>query len=339
MDTTDQTPAPQPTPQPAASAAPQYPPPYQPGYAPPKKKMSTGAKWAIGIAIAVLLLLCGSCALGAALLGGDTSTLATGDSIAEIHIDGTIQGGGASYSNGSPEYILSQIEGAVDDDSVKAILLRIDSPGGTVAASQEIMLAVRRANEKKPVVTSVGDVCASGAYMVASQSTEIVALPGSSVGSIGVIMEVANVEELLNKVGISFTTLHEGEYKDAGSMYRSLTETETAMLNEQLAVVYDEFIADVAKGRKMDEAEVRKLATGWVWLGSEAIDLGLIDSIGNYDDAVKRAGELGGIKGKPNIVTFEYSDPITSFLSSLIGVFSPRDALDTETLERISLPR
>lgn len=208
-----------------------------------------------------------------------------------------------------------------------------------MAASQEIMLAVRRANEKKPVVTSVGDVCASGAYMVASQSTEIVALPGSSVGSIGVIMEVANVEELLNKVGISFTTLHEGEYKDAGSMYRSLTETETAMLNEQLAVVYDEFIADVAKGRKMDEAEVRKLATGWVWLGSEAIDLGLIDSIGNYDDAVKRAGELGGIKGKPNIVTFEYSDPITSFLSSLIGVFSPRDALDTETLERISLPR
>jgi protease-4 len=297
--------------------------------------MSAGAKWAIGLGIAFVLLTCVSCAFSVALLSGEGS-FSLGDSVAVIHLDGVIQGGSAG--DGSPEYFIDQLDQALEDDRVKSILLRIDSPGGTVAASQEIMLAVRRASEQKPVVASVGDICASGGYMVAAQCDEIVASPGSAVGSIGVIMEVANIEELLSKVGVSFTTLTSGEYKDAGSPYRNLTETETAMLNEQLAIVYDQFIADVAEGRGMDEADVRKLATGWVWLGSEALDLGLIDSLGNYSDAVDRAAELGGIEGEPKMVSYEYVDPFAGLYESLLGLKAPQN-LDAESLRRLGLPR
>lgn len=313
-------------------------PPYAAPAMPPKKRLSTGAKWGIGIGVALVLLICVSCAISASLLGDVTgdSTLSLGDSIAVIHLEGTIMGG-STVGAASPEYILDQLDQALADDSVKAILLRVDSPGGTVAASQEIAMGVKRAAEDKPVVVSVGDICASGGYMVASQADEIIAAPGSSVGSIGVIMEVANVEELLNKVGISFTTLTTGPYKDAGSPYRSLTATETAMLNEQLAVVYDQFIADVAEGRDMPESKVRELATGWVWLGSEALELGLVDSIGNYNDAVDRAAELGGIEGEPNIVSYEYVDPFAGLLGTLLG--SKTGPLDAEALRRIGLPR
>lgn len=318
------------------AAPPAAPPVYPPHFEPLQKKgLSKGAKWAIGIGAALVLLTCFSCVIAAALLG-DGETLALGDSVALIRIDGIIQGG--STGSGSPEYVLDQIDQALADTSVKSILLRIDSPGGTVAASQEIMLGVRRASEEKPVVVSIGDICASGGYMVASQADEIVASPGSSVGSIGVIMEVANAQELLDKVGISFTTLTTGEFKDAGSPYRSLTETETVMLNDQINVVYEQFIADVAEGRGMSDAEVRELATGWVWLGSEALDLGLVDSLGNYDDAVTRAAELGGIEGEPNIVSYEYVDPFAGLYDSLIGL-AGGDPVDADSLRRISLPR
>lgn len=322
-------------PQAPVNAAAQAAPPAQPV---PKKRMSAGAKWAIGLGIGFVVLMLFSCVAMFVIIGSaDSSGFALGDSIAVIHIEDTIQGG--RVGSGSPEYVLDQLDQALADDSVKAILLRIDSPGGTVAASQEITLAVRRAAEEKPVVTSVGDVCASGAYMVASQSDEIMASPGSTVGSIGVIMEVANVEELLNKIGVNFTTLTYGEYKDAGSMYRSLTETETAMLNAELTTIADQFIADVAEGRGMSEDEVRELATGWAWVGSEALDLGLIDSLGNYNDAVDRAAELGGIEGEPNIVSYEYVDPLAGLWSQLLGVLSPADQLDAESLQRIALPR
>jgi protease-4 len=335
MDTYGQGPDTQPAPTAAQQAPvqPQAAPAQQPA---PRKRMSAGAKWAIGLGAAFLLLVFGSCVLSVVMLGG-TGDLAMGDSIAVIHITDTIQGGG--FGSGDPEYVLDQLDQAVADTSVKSILLRIDSPGGTVAASQEIMLGVRRARETKPVVTSVGDVCASGAYMVASQSDEIIVSPGSTVGSIGVIISVANIEELLSKVGVEFTTLTQGEFKDAGSMYRSLTATETAMLNEQMSLIQDQFVADVASGRGMSEADVRELATGWAWLGSEALELGLVDSIGNYNDAVDRAAELGGIEGEPYLVNYEYVDPLAGFYRSLLGVVSGAGDIDAGTLERMQLPR
>ena len=319
----------------AVQPVPQLAPEAQPQSA-PKKRMSAGAKWAIGLGIAFLVLMLGSCGLMVVMLGDpDFSSLSSGDSVAVIHIDDVIAG----TSGMTPENVLDQLGQAQDDESVKAIVLRVDSPGGTVAASQEIMTAIRRVAEDKPVITSVGDLCASGAYMVASQTDEIIASPGSTIGSIGVIMQIPNAEELLDKVGVQFTTLTAGEYKDAGSLYRSLTETETAMLDEQLALIQDQFIADVAEGREMTEDEVRALATGWAWLGSEALELGLIDTIGNYDDAIDRAAELGGIDGEPSIVTYEPTDPFSDIYLDLLGILAPGEPFDAAALQRTGLPR
>lgn len=321
--------------QPAQGAP--VPPAYAPpAYAPePKKRMSTGSKWAIGIAAAFVVLVIVSCAGSIALLAsGDSASFSMGDSIAVIRIDDTISG----TSGVTPEDILDQLDQAMADDAVKAIVLRVDSGGGTVAASQEIMMEVRKVREIKPIVVSVGDICASGAYMVASQCDEIVAAPGSSVGSIGVISQVTNVQGLLDKLGIQFTTLTAGEYKDAGSPYRALTETETAMIQEELDAIYNLFIADVAEGRGMTEAEVRELATGWVWLGNEALELGLVDTIGNYNDAIDRAAELGGIAGEPNIVSYEYVDPFSGLLNDLMGL-SAQKGLDADALQRSGLPQ
>lgn len=307
-----------------------------PTYAPePKKKMSAGAKWAIGLAAAFVLIILASC-VGSVLLlsAGDSTSFSVGDSIAVIHIDDTISG----TSGITPEGILDQLDQAMDDDAVKAIVLRVDSGGGTVAASQEIMLEVRRVREVKPIVVSVGDICASGAYMIASQCDEIVAAPGSSVGRIGVISQVTNVQELLSKLGIQFTTLTAGEYKDAGSPYRSLTPEETAMLQAELDAIYEEFIADVAEGRGLPEEKVREMATGWVWLGNEALEMGLIDSIGNYNDAIARAAELGGIEGDPNIVSYDYVDPFAGLLDDLMGL-SASKGLDADALQRSGLPQ
>lgn len=301
-----------------------------------KKRMSRGAKWGIGLGIGlVLMILLSCCASVFVIAAADSSAFSFGNSIALIHIDDAISG----TAGVTPEYFIEQLDQALADENVKAIVLRVDSPGGTVAASQEIMMAVRRASETKPVVTSVGDMCASGAYMVASQTDEIIASPGSTVGSIGVIMELVNMQGLLDKVGVKFTTITQGEYKDVGSPYRDPTEAESAMFNEQMSIVYDQFIADVALGRGMSESEVRELATGWAWLGSEALDLGLIDSIGNYDDAIDRAAELGGIEGEPNIVTYEHVDPLAGLYSELLGILSYADDIDAESLQRMSLPR
>lgn len=302
----------------------------------PRKRMSAGAKWAIGLGVAFLLLVFGSCALMMVALGDtDSLALSMGDNVAVIYIDDVISG----TSGVTPEYILDQLDQALEDDSVKAVILRIDSPGGTVAASQEIMMGVQRVAEEKPIITSVGDLCASGSYMVAAQTDEIIAAPGSTIGSIGVIMSLVNAEELVDKVGLQFITLTAGEYKDAGSMYRSLTETETAMFEEQLALIHEQFVADVAEGRGKSVEEMEELATGWAWLGSEALELDLIDSIGNYDDAVDRAAELGGIEGEPGIVTYEPVDPLGDLYLDLLGILAPGNDIDAEALRRMGLPR
>jgi len=320
--------------EPSAGPGAYGPPPVMPQQ-PQAKKMSAGAKWAIGITIGVVVLIMGSCVLTGILFSSDgSSSLGYQDSVAVIYIDDAIAGTGAYVT---PESVLDQLDQALDDPSVAAIVLRIDSPGGTVAASQEISMAVKRANMVKPVVASIGDMGASGAYMVASQCESIVAAPGSSVGSIGVIMTIPNVEGLLDTVGVEFTVLTTGEFKDTGSMYRSVTPTEAAMLEGQMEIAYNQFIADVAAGRGMAEDDVRELATGWVWLGTEAQELGLVDELGNYDDAIALAADLGGIEGDPYIVNYEYYDPFSGLIGSILGVVAESQSLDADAIERLGL--
>jgi len=316
--------------EPAGYAAPQVP---APAYAPvvpaapqPQQRSSSAWKWFVGVMLVLIVGGIACCGVVFASIGPDFgSSVPLGDSIALIHIDGVIAGTGSSV-NGviTPEDVLYQLDSALADDSVKAILLRIDSPGGTVAASQEIAMEVAYAAEEKPVICSIGDVGASGAYMVASQTDEIIALPTSAVGSIGVITEIPNVSGLLDKVGVEFTVLTAGEYKDAGSPFRSLTPTETALIQQAVDNAYEEFITIVAEGRDLPEEDVRELATGWAFSAREGEELGLVDTLGTYNDAVDRAAELGGIDGEPGIVTYESSD-YTDIFNSLLGI---QDSLD-----------
>jgi protease-4 len=193
----------------------------------------------------------------------------------------------------------------------------------------------------KPVVASIGDIGASGAYMIASQCDEIVSSRTSSVGSIGVIAEVMNLEGLLEKVGVDFTVITAGEFKDAGSPYRSITETETALIEHSVDMAYQEFIDVVARGRGLDRASVEEMATGWVWSGVEAQEMGLVDTLGPFNYAFDRAADLGGIEGDPYIVTYDEYDPF-DVIWSLLGIrdrLSPASALDNEAMLRRSLPQ
>lgn len=313
----------------------------------PAQSSSSAWRWFVGIVLVLILATFACCGLSFASLGSQSGLggkVALGESIAVIHIDGVIAGTGSAV-NGviTPEDILYQLDQALSDDNVKAILLRIDSPGGTVAASQEIAMEVAYAAEEKPVIASVGDVGASGAYMVASQCDEIIALPTSAVGSIGVITEIPNVAGLLDKLGVQFTVLTAGKYKDAGSPYRSLTPTETTLIQQEVDNAYEEFITIVAEGRDLPEEKVREMATGWAYSAREGEKLGLVDTLGTYNDAVDRAAELGGIDGDPGIVTYDttgYGD----LLSTLLGVKSSLDRIgsiapDMGTDGRAALPK
>lgn len=273
------------------------------------------ARWSTGkivgiafLCIFVLFIFSGGCFFIGLLTGslGGTS-YALGDSVYEIRLEGVISAEKYSGLFGvvtvTPEKIISQLDEARKNPNVKAILIRVNSPGGSAAASQEIYEELKKV--EKPVVVSVSEVCASGAYYVASAADRIIANRSSSVGSIGVIMQIPNFEDLYEKLGIKYTTIKQGKFKDVGSPDRPITEEEIRLLEAQLKEIYGQFITDVAEGRNMDISEVEELATGWVFLGTEALELGLIDGIGNYKDAINIAAELGGIKGEPNVIKQE----------------------------------
>jgi len=289
----------------------------------PKRK-----KWVAVVVVLSILAVVGSCCLWPFVFM--LSTLdndAFGDRngvVAVIHIDAAISGVGGQdllgTSSITPEFIIGLLRDADADPGIDAVLLRIDSPGGTVAASQEIALEVARM--EKPVVASIGDLGASGAYWIASQCDYIVAVPGSMVGSIGVILSISNYEGLMELIGIETTVITRGEYKDAGSPYRSMTPEEVALFEQSMDVVYDQFIIGVAEGRGLSEEAVRDMATGWVWSGSEAIDMGLVDSLGNYADAILRAGELAGIEGEPEVVYYDEVEPLDLLMWLLTNVES-----------------
>lgn len=282
--------------------------------------------WTLGILVAVALVVM-SCVLPLVFIAGDTGgfNMNIGDAVAVIHVDGIIAGTGSSLDGYiTPEYMDDLLSQAEDDDSVRAIVLRVDSPGGTVAASEEIATFVKECS--KPVVVSVGDVGASGAYMISSQADEIWALPGSAVGSIGVISTIPNASELLDKIGVDFQVITAGKYKDAGSPYRPLTEQERAIIQGEVDEAYDQFIDIVAEGRSMERSKVASLATGLTWSGERAKELGLVDEIGTYRDALDAAADAGGIDGDYDIVTYE--DEFDEIFGSLIGIQG--------SLERIS---
>ncbi len=188
------------------------------------------------------------------------------------------------------------------NEKVKAIVLRIDSPGGAVGPAQEIYTEVKKVQREKKILASVGSTAASGGYYIACAADKIVANPGSITGSIGVIAETLNVEELLRKIGLRPTVIKSGKHKDIGSPTRPMTEEERKLLQEVLDNVHEQFIRAVAEGRQMPLEKVRPLADGRIFTGDQAKTLGLVDELGNLEDTISLAAKLVGIKGEPEII-------------------------------------
>jgi protease-4 len=201
------------------------------------------------------------------------------------------------------EEVIDSIRRFAKADQIRAVILRVESPGGAVTPSQEIYRELLRLREKKPLIASLGEVAASGGYYIASACSTIVANPGTITGSIGVIMgTMYNVQGLLEKLGVKGTVVKAGTYKDIGSSIRDMTAEERQILKSMLDDVHKQFIAAVAEGRKMDEAVVQTLADGRIYSGEQAQRLGLVDQLGNFQDAITLAAEKAGISGEPPLV-------------------------------------
>ena len=267
----------------------------------------------------VFLVLVG---LAAALVGSRLPF--GGDRVAVIPVEGVIM---------DARGVIEQLSRYRDLPGVKAVVLRVESPGGGVAPSQEIyqeILKFRR-DTGKPVVASLGSVAASGGYYVAAATDRIVANPGSLTGSIGVILQIPNLGGLLQKVGIKTTVIKAGEHKDLGSMTRDLTEGERRILQEVMDDVHSQFVEAVAAGRRMDRARVEQLADGRIFSGRQALSIGLVDELGDLPDAIERAGKMVGISGRPKVIQerrsrFSLWDLVTESLSPVLptrGTMSP----------------
>lgn len=267
-------------------------------------------KKSVVIVISLLILL----SLGAVAMKGGTKKPSQSDKIAVIYVEGVIVGGhgqnGLFGEQGGTDQVIRQLHEARDDESVKAVILRVNSPGGSAAASQEVGVEIKKLRAKgKIVVTSMGDVAASGGYWLAACTDKIYANSTTMTGSIGVYVPYANWEELYKKIGIYQEKIKSGPHKDILSPERTMTEDERAIVQVMVDDIYNEFVNVVAEGRKMDKEQVRKLADGRIYTGNQAKQLGLVDELGNLYDAIDGTAKLAGISGKPEIKEYGKHSP------------------------------
>ncbi len=215
--------------------------------------------------------------------------------------------------------VIEELKEHSKNRSVKAIVLRVDSPGGGVAPSQEIYEEILKIKAKKKVVVSMGSVAASGGYYISAPADRIVANAGTLTGSIGVIMEIPNVSDLMEKIGVKTQVVKSGRHKDMASIFKSLSPEEKEILQTVLDDVHDQFIEAVSEARGMEYEAVRKLSDGRIFTGRMAKELGLVDELGNLEYAIMLAGKLAGIKGEPNVI---YKEEEFSFIDILRGDIS-----------------
>ena len=261
--------------------------------------MTKSAKWFLGILAFLALIVVGFSVLIFLILGKTTTrrqvvTIGSGDEIAVVELRGVIT---------SADDIVRQFKNYRENQSIKAILLRIDSPGGSAVASQEMYEEVKKTRDSgKPVVVSMGSLAASGGYYVACGSSRLVANPGTLTGSIGVISEFLQLHEMLDKIGIDVKTIKSGRMKDAGSQTRKMTVEDQKYFQSLLDDVHDQFIEVVETERKLNHEDALALADGRVFTGKQALQYGLVDTLGTFEDAITIAAELAGIEGEPAIV-------------------------------------
>jgi protease-4 len=246
-------------------------------------------------AIGISILIVAAFVMVALLLGGRGSARQPlfGGKVGLVEIKGVIADSKAA---------LEALDEFRRDDAVRAVVLRVDSPGGGVGASQEIYQEVKRLAAVKPVVCSMGGVAASGGYYVAAPCTKIVANPGTLTGSIGVISTIPNIEGLLDKLGLKVQTIKTGALKGAGAIDRPLNDQERALMEQITKDLYNQFLGDVTASRHLGDKQVQAIGDSRVLTGRQALELGLVDELGNMVDALNLAAKLGNIPGRPKLV-------------------------------------
>jgi protease-4 len=273
---------------------------------------------------AIIITVCVLALLAAILVPTIFIHRLSADKIAVISLSGTITTGDYSSSSSTitPGLVRDYLSRAEKDKAVKAIVLRIESPGGEIEPCQEILLEIERVKETKAIVVSMGGMAASGGYYISTQADKIVALPTTMTGSIGVISQLVNIEGLLDKLGIQIETFKGGKYKDMYWGYRELTPEEDEIMQAMVDEYYEQFIDVVAEGRGLSKEEVRNLATGQLYSGTKAKELGLVDELGDLDTALNLALELADLE----TAVVEYYQPPRLTLWSLLGLV---DAIKT----------
>jgi protease-4 len=254
---------------------------------------------ALGVLLVFILIVFTGVFFYAYLTGGDARALSlfAGDGVAVLEIEGAIE---------DSQTVLTELKRFKEMPWVKAVVVRIDSPGGAVAPTQEIFEEIVRSKKQKPFIASLGGMATSGGYYIAAACDRIVANPGTLTGSIGVIMQLTNVEELMKKIGVRGVSVKSGPNKDIGSPFQPLSPEGREILQGLVDNVHSQFVVAVAKGRSMEETQVRKLADGRIYSGAQAQKLGLVDQFGTLQDAIEIAAKRGGIEAEPAVY---YSRP------------------------------
>jgi protease-4 len=245
------------------------------------------------IILGIIVVILGAIMIILLTVIGPTSRFSFSDKVGVIPIQGMIT---------ESEPILSQLVDFKKDKGIQAIILRIDSPGGGVGPSKEIYREVRRTTKTKRVIVSMGSLAASGGYYIASAADRIVANPGTITGSIGVIMYFFQLQELLGKIGIGMEVMKSGQFKDIGSVHREMSEKDRELLQGLISETQSQFVKAVAEGRNLPIEKVREIADGRILTGAKAKELGLVDLLGNFRDAVELAREVTGIRGDVELV-------------------------------------
>lgn len=242
------------------------------------------------------------------------------DKIAIVYAYGEIIGGEGDNESIGSERISRAIRNARTDENVKAIVLRVNSPGGSALASETILREMILTKAEKPVVVSMGDVAASGGYYISCHADTIVANPTTITGSIGVFGLLMNTQKLMkNKLGITIDTVKTNQFADMGSMYRSLTEKERNIIHKSVKDIYETFISHVAEGRNMSKKEVDAIGQGRVWTGTDALDLGLVDILGGLEDAIDIAAKMADLENYRISSLPKQIDPMEKLINDLTG--------------------
>lgn len=245
------------------------------------------------VILTVTVLFAVSVKIAKSLIGGVDSSVSSGEGVGLVEVKGMIL---------DSKETIRQLRHFLKKDTVKAVVLRVDSPGGIVAPSQEIYEEVKKFAARKKIIVSMGSLAASGGYYISAPATMIYANPGTITASIGVILKLSNIEALMDKIGIKSYTLKTGKYKDSGSPLREFSAEDRAMLQSVIDNTHEQFIKAVAEGRKLPIEEVRKIADGRILSGEQAKGIKLVDRLGTLQDAIEEAGKQAGIKGDPDVI-------------------------------------